>query len=450
MILAPVLFFIFSIMYANVMMVPLHLPGYESWPDYHDQNQKDETLLVTFQDDTVFRSNYYEAAKTPRYFIAFSTSCSTFQNWQSTLFFYHAMKMKQPGNVTRLVSDCTEEQKLELAEEFNTIIRPMSESFSLYITPDYDGHDGYKKYWNKPFGFFDWMKNVLAYPENKAKYSNAIIILTDPDMLLLNSITHKFESSPEDWFIPVRTNQVLHGLPVASYYGFRDSWLTSLNGNLSKIVGHDSPALNLTSDEVLNYYPAGPPYIAFGKDMYELAKHWVKFLPKYWEFHNGWYSEMFAYCVAAAHLNLPHQLAKGIMVSVASPSAGESLQMLNNVTRRDACMAGVTSFPLALHYCQEYGIGRWFFSKYKMRNENLFDCNTPLLKEPPSNVGELYDWKADRDGQFQNYTGKNDEIILNTWFLCKMIYGLNEAASYVKERHCRGTGNFNKTMMFPQ
>eukprot|EP01083_Nonionella_stella_P125576 379818_1 len=46
----------------------------------------------------------------PNHHMVFSTDCSAYQQWQSYLLFYYAMKNGQPGTVTRIASGCTEEQ----------------------------------------------------------------------------------------------------------------------------------------------------------------------------------------------------------------------------------------------------------------------------------------------------------------------------------------------------
>ena len=61
----------------------------------------------------------------PDYHVVFSTSCSKQQNWESYVFFYHAFKVEQPGNVTRIVSACTDKQQQELQQFFDEYIRPM-------------------------------------------------------------------------------------------------------------------------------------------------------------------------------------------------------------------------------------------------------------------------------------------------------------------------------------
>ena len=56
------------------------------------------------------------------YHLVFSTGCSLFQDWQSYAFFYHVQKSGQPGNVTRIVSGCTQTQQQELRQAHETHI----------------------------------------------------------------------------------------------------------------------------------------------------------------------------------------------------------------------------------------------------------------------------------------------------------------------------------------
>jgi hypothetical protein len=73
----------------------------------------------------------------PSYHVIFSTGCSPQQNWISYVFFYHALAVHQPGNVTRIASGCTAQQVLELHHFHERYIQRMSENFLLHFTPDY-------------------------------------------------------------------------------------------------------------------------------------------------------------------------------------------------------------------------------------------------------------------------------------------------------------------------
>lgn len=73
----------------------------------------------------------------PSYHVIFSTGCSPQQNWQSYFFFYHALAVHQPGNVTRIASGCSKSQMVELYVWHERYITPMSKNFLLHFTPDY-------------------------------------------------------------------------------------------------------------------------------------------------------------------------------------------------------------------------------------------------------------------------------------------------------------------------
>lgn len=71
------------------------------------------------------------------YHVIFSTGCSIYQDWQSYVFFYFAMKSKQPGTITRIVSGCNDGDEAKLRHVFEEQIQPMSTHFKIHFTPDY-------------------------------------------------------------------------------------------------------------------------------------------------------------------------------------------------------------------------------------------------------------------------------------------------------------------------
>jgi peptidyl serine alpha-galactosyltransferase len=384
-----------------------------------------------------------------QYYMVFSTSCSKFQHWQAMAFFHFAKKVNQPGNVTRLVSGCTAEEAKELTIIHKERIAPLNPGFQMHITPDYNVHDN-MKYWNKPHGLLDWMENVLGFPNRASEYNDAIIIIVDPDMMLLRPITHDFTNYKTTWAGQFRGNVVTHGLPIAQKYAYGSAWLTSLKGNVSYVVGPDSPIHNMTLNDASLYYPAGPPYLATGKDMYAIAKAWVKFLPRIHDIFTGFMAEMHAYSTAAAHLGLPHQLTPGFMIS--EVGGNENFDFLQPVQRSNSCSRTLKlkDTPLVLHYCHRYALGRWFFSKYKLR-EDFFTCDAPLLREPPPNVAEIYDWNTFPNGlEGTNFVRRNqlNHTIHHGWMLCSILFSLNEIAESLKRKHCNGKANFNKTWHF--
>jgi hypothetical protein len=73
-----------------------------------------------------------------KYHTVFSTGCSTFQDWQSYVFFYHLLHSGQEGPVTRIASGCNDEDTAALTEIFENEIATMAPGrFRLHLTPDF-------------------------------------------------------------------------------------------------------------------------------------------------------------------------------------------------------------------------------------------------------------------------------------------------------------------------
>ena len=70
-------------------------------------------------------------------------------------------------------------------------------------------------------------------------------------------------------------------------------------------------------------------------------------------------TEMFAYCLAAAHLNLPHQIVQSFMVSDAGAGGMEGWKhSLDKYSELDMCTEGaipLEDLPNVLHYCKLVG-----------------------------------------------------------------------------------------------
>jgi hypothetical protein len=419
----------------------------------HYQNQRESSHKHNDQ------SSEGAAKKVPNYHMAFSTSCSPFQDWQSIVFFYFAWKVQQTGTVTRIASGCKDEEAELLRKLHKEQIEVLSPNFKLHITPDFK-FSGNIKYFNKPFGIKHWMENVLGYGNGaSSQYEDDIIMILDPDMMLLRPLTHTFYDYPSRIWKKnkFRENrlEVSHGWPMASTYGFGSSWQTSVNklGNLTYVVGEDSPALKVSQEEGAALYPAGPPYLATARDMYSIVSLWTVHVMKYYEIFPKFMSEMYAYCTASAHLGLRHQLSIGFMISDTGIRDKEGWAFLDDVSRADSCQPDIPQreLPVVFHYCQRYALGRWFVGKYKMPN-NFFTCEAPLLRVPPRDVGSRFDWFIyPNNKDKENFTIKEDPngLLYNSYGLCKMIDSMNEAATHFKKHHCKGdTGNYEKSFVF--
>ena len=226
------------------------------------------------------------------YHMVFSTSCSAFQDWQSYAFFYHAWKVKQPGTITRIVTGCKPEKEAKLNRKFQEQIAPLSDKFHLYFTPDFAALNkgGYQttKYFNKPFGVLNWLESAIGFPNVTDEINDSIFIIMDPDMLLTRPLVNSFEvrdilRAPENSGINMDDESadihVTHGHPFAARYGYGSGWLQGIRSNLTHVVGPDSPVHDLSIADAGNFFSIGPPYIATGKDMFNIVSNWADMTP---------------------------------------------------------------------------------------------------------------------------------------------------------------------------
>jgi hypothetical protein len=224
----------------------------------------------------------------PSYHMVFSTSCDAQQNWESFVFFYHAHKVKQPGTVTRICSGCNDEEKKGLIEFHQKYIENLSENFHVHFTPDFGsltktlglGNKKYYKYTNKPYGLKHWMENVLHMKNetHAAQMEDGIIMLLDPDMILLRPLVHDFTKEKVIFAHDEepRTKVVKHGYPMAQQDGYLSnewmtlniSYITAGTGNIKHVKWTDGPI----------FYNSGPPYLATVRDMYNITVKWCDYV----------------------------------------------------------------------------------------------------------------------------------------------------------------------------
>lgn len=226
-----------------------------------------------------------------KYHTIFSTGCSPKQNFQSYIFFFHAMKSGQPGQVTRIASckDFTEKESvLAWHKEF---VEPMSPNFHTHTTPDYSGvKPGFSFYYfNKPFSTHHWMENALGYnPQHKNVGDNinddTIIILCDPDQIIMRPFTNNLFDHKTELWAPRTTHpiwdKVEHGKPMAAMYGFYLQWKQKTN--ITRYVpANELPSFvqTMSEAEANENYAVGPPYIATAKDFYQIVQRWKDFVP---------------------------------------------------------------------------------------------------------------------------------------------------------------------------
>jgi hypothetical protein len=302
-------------------------------------------------------------------------------------------------------------------------------------------------YFNKPFGVRHWMEHATHLGLNSdgktVHNEDTVVIVLDPDMILLRPVTHDFSNELETivnefrWDGEEATMLVTHGKPFAQIYGIGDYWRKF---NLTAIAGSDSPAHLVTEQDGRGYYPAGPPYLATARDMYQISLKWTEFArPVHLEYPHL-LAEMFAYCIAAAHLKLPHQMIESLMISNVG-AAGEGWPFVDAIeTAEEICPFAMEPnhdrypLPTVIHYCQRYLVGSSFFAKREMPHD-FFTCESPLLLEPQSNLATL-EFALSMEIFEQKETLDKRTAKRNAFMICAIIAALNNASLYFKEQHC--------------
>jgi len=389
-------------------------------------------------------------------YIVFSTDCGPSQHWQSYLLFFSIVRIKQRGFITRIASGCTEKQKQEAREWHLEHIAVISSRFRIFFTPkfsdikDVNGKstgEAYK-YFNKPFGVRYYLENSsdFGWDEKTSKMTaveeKAVVIIIDPDMIILRPLTTDFSDSSVKFWSPFhkkieRKKKVEPGTPFGQTYGFGDNWRKHTD-----LAGPDSLAHKVDERTAVLHYQVGPPYIATATDMYQIVRRWADLVPEVHRAKPELMSEMYAYSLAAADRGLPHEIVSSMMIS-STDAYGESWDLIDDIPDERVCMSGIlpnqakAPLPTLLHYCQEYGAGDVLFSKYFLP-DSIFSCDQPLLIEPgddamsPENAYKLRPGR--KKVQLNHELHKR-----NVFTACAMTSVVNEASLFFKLHHCNGS-----------
>ena len=254
----------------------------------------------------------------PHVHLVFSTDCEVFQDWQSVVLFHSAMLVNQPGNITRIASGCSEVKKTQLIQLYNKLFP----QYTIHFTPDFkkDSKTGHKyHFYNKPYGLYHWLTHSTPRLTN-----DTIIVLLDPDMVILRPITAHIQSldnilNHKHTRVPELPEYVSRGYPVGQLYGLDAPWARSppmKHFNRTRICGVNSPCLRESESHAALHYSIGPPYLVEYSDMVRIAASWTKMVPYVYEGYPELLAEMYAYSMAAAHEELPHIQLEQYMVSV--------------------------------------------------------------------------------------------------------------------------------------
>ena len=411
--------------------------------------------------------------------LVFSTGCSLWQDWQSLVFFYHVKKVGQVGNVTRIVSGCNGDQAQQLSDFHQQYVNnALSENFHVHFTPDYSTilPNVKYKYFNKPFGLKHWMEESLGYSSSSSASSSAslailnnnthdqdVIILLDPDQILLRPLTDDYSNVDMRWTADLGFHKrVQQGIVFAQQYGYRSDWLTDVN--VAHVLQNETSSDEYSPSALWNIpsglavrFAAGPPYLATAKDMYKIVTYWTKFAPRVVESHPSLLAEMYAYTLASMHVRLPTFTAYGFMVSDTRLSAnafGEegwywieddlkgqrSTQKLQAVCGKSLPSGNRENTPFILHYCQTYNLGYVHFFKYALP-DTFTKCDSPLLKEPSMEDLLHHDYAINPITNIRTDFGtatidKQRRAFREAWMLCTLIPAINEAIAFHKQQYC--------------
>jgi hypothetical protein len=98
------------------------------------------------------------------------------------------------------------------------------------------------------------MEHALGYPTNHELHDDSIIILLDPDQILIRPFTNDFTSSSETWRLKEGYKlKVEHGSPFSQQYGYGLQWLKKVHPDYI-FDGKPTPVANMSLEEASNYY----------------------------------------------------------------------------------------------------------------------------------------------------------------------------------------------------
>jgi hypothetical protein len=436
--------------------------------DNNDKNKNDNvnngaSRRWTHTNNLTEQLSVRRESRTTQYHIVFSTSCSDQQHWESYVLFYHAYKVGQLGNVTRLLSGCGKKEEEEQRVFHQTHIRTLSPNFHVHFTPDFAmvrhhrvaNKKEYYKYMNKPFSLKHWFEHVLGYNESKPNtpHDDDVVFLVDPDMILIKPLTHDFHDDPTVELVgnPDGEHRYVHrGHPMAQQDGYLSNQWLHLDMEKITLV-NDSSVLHVKPNEGPIHWNSGPPYLFTAADGYQIATHWVKFAPRVHLQFPKLFAEMFGYIIATAHLGMPHTLIKSLVVSSTKSPNREGWSFVDSLPNQ-VCLHHLSVKGIfGLHYCGRYLLGKkWFWSKYRLRKD-FMDCRVPLLQVPPPSIQD--EREAFSPPPVHTYTGNwtQEHTIVSekqakreAFMLCALIAKVNEAVEYYKRNTCGDAGNYSK------
>eukprot|EP01065_Artemidia_motanka_P020368 TRINITY_DN24372_c0_g1_i1.p1 TRINITY_DN24372_c0_g1~~TRINITY_DN24372_c0_g1_i1.p1 ORF type:complete len:657 (+),score=167.27 TRINITY_DN24372_c0_g1_i1:56-2026(+) len=334
--------------------------------------------------------------------VVFTTGCNGYQNWQSELLAHSHAAVRQRGRLVRVVSGCNDPSDkggFRRSAGRVGVSRSTNPRLEIFHARSVAGSASFQ-WLNKPNGFLQWVEQAQLDDD-------AVVVVLDPDQVFMEPLlllrrdenVIATRKRKRDW--PLRA-MPRRGRPVAQQYGLGDTWITKFSRK--SICGEDSPCTRVSSKSAWDHYAVGPPLILTAPDLPPLARKWVEFMGPVLKVSKGdIITDMWAYCMAAAHLEMPHLLLDHFMVSGPETSdarQGEGWQWVDrwphNMSCRNPTVPPGKLPPTFIHFCQPYTATdangeEWYWHKRAVP-EDILSCGVPLLKRPPDNL-----WRVQKD-----------------------------------------------------
>jgi len=354
--------------------------------------------------------------------IVFTTDCTPYQNWQSEVLFYSWKKVGQRGRITRIVADCPDDAAKQSA--FKTAVE--DPRLSVY----YSDHSHQNFAWaNKPNGIGNFLR--------KANFEEDFILLLDPDMVMVKEFTDH---------IPGKNKfTVAKGAAIGQRFGIGGRWAT---WHLKECVCKSCTKTDwckIDDRKANEWFSVGPPLIMHKDDWKNVAPRWVEYMHiiKDKRLYEGIEVDMYAYALASAENNLPHNTTDDFMVSNINDLHGEGWG------RTGTGMGGPPGddSPWVLHYCQAYYLCKnsartkpgtecrlytnfhdktgYLWHKGHPPADILANCQHPLIVPPPMDAAVLKTMDQKVHGQYRH-----------AYMLTNLVPRVNEALANYKKKFC--------------
>jgi hypothetical protein len=222
---------------------------------------------------------------------------------------------------------------------------------------------------------FTTQRNTITH-NHTDELMDGIVMLLDPDMILLRPLIHDFTHQHVLWAENAQpaTTVVRHGYPMAQQDGYLSSeWMdfdasyitNKPEGSYKGAEEEDGPRL----------WNSGPPYLATVSDMYNIAPLWSEYTPRVLDVFPKLFAEMYGFVVATMQLELPMTLLRSIVVSGSSETnpdregwphidalpddeVCDPLSLRQQQQQQQQPNRNRSKLPIILHYCGNYGIGK--------------------------------------------------------------------------------------------